>query len=324
MQLIEYRKENLLAGRSRAIVIFFVLGVLCFFSSRVNAEVLGSVITYQDSITYDEEEGKLFFPSFVYAEPSREEIYIIDGKGRIIIYTADFFPIHTLGKKNGIQAPQGMTVDIEGNLYVAQSATESNPRHRISVFSPCLEWERDIYFTGFEGADLFAPHRLAVDKKGNIYVAANYFPGVLILDAKGRFLDIMSADEGGKKAGLTNVTIDNSGRIYLLSEEEGRIYVYDENNKFIFKFGEKGGSTGKLSRPKAVGIDNKSGRIYTVDYMRHAVSVYDREGVYLFEFGGLGWGEGWFQYPTDIAVDNSGRIFVADLFNNRVQIFNSW
>ncbi|MDP2766476.1 MAG: hypothetical protein Q8O41_03360, partial [Candidatus Methanoperedens sp.] len=93
--------------------------------------------------------------------------------------------------------------------------------------------------------------------------------------------------------------------------------------KFLFKFGEKGGSTGKLSRPQAVGIDNRNGRMYVVDYMRHTISAYDRDGKYLFEFGGLGWGEGWFQYPKDISVDLIGKVLIADTFNNRVEVFKA-
>ena len=326
MELINDQKVNRLSEISSVFNIFFFafLVFLCMLPCRVSAEALGTVITYQDSIINDEEEGKLFFPSFVFAERSRNEIYVIDGKGRVVIYTSDFFPLYTLGRKNGIRTPQGLAVDAEGNIYVAQSATDDNPRHRISVLSACLKWERDIYLEGFEGAGSFVPHRLAVDRKGIIYVAASYFPGVLVLDPKGRFVEMLSPDEDGKKVNMTNVTLDGLGRIYLVSEESGRIYVFDENRKFLFKFGEKGGSSGKLSRPKALGIDTENGRIYVVDYMRHAVSVYDSEGAYLFEFGGLGWGEGWFQHPIDVAVDASGRIFVADLFNHRVQVFNSW
>jgi DNA-binding beta-propeller fold protein YncE len=134
-------------------------------------------------------------------------------------------------------------------------------------------------------------------------------------------LDIISPEEEGKKAKLTSVTLDKAGRIYLLSEEEGRVYVYDENRNFLFKFGEKGGSSGKLSRPKAIGIDNRNGRMYVVDYMRHTINVYDKDGKYLFEFGGLGWGEGWFQFPIDLTVDPTGRILIADLFNHRIQVF---
>jgi DNA-binding beta-propeller fold protein YncE len=286
-----------------------------FVPYKLNAE---PPVTYLDSITEDEEGGGFFYPYFVFAEPVMNEIYIID-TNRVMIYTSDFFPLFTLSKRNGIEAPQGLTVDPEGNLYVTLSKTKDNP-HRISVFNACLQWKRNIYFTDFENADSFSPQHLALDKKGNIYVAGAYYPGVLVLNNQGQLLEILSPEEDGTKVRLNSVTTDKSGRIYLVSEEKGHIYVYDENRKFLFRFGEKGGSTGKLSRPQAVGVDNRDGRVYVVDYMRHTVSAYDKDGKYLFEFGGLGWGEGWFQYPRDISVDSAGRILVADTFNNRIEV----
>jgi DNA-binding beta-propeller fold protein YncE len=302
------------------VLLFF----LAFIPPQIDAQQLGTIITYQDSITLDEEGGKIFFPVFVYTDPNTNEVYVVDGKARIIIFTEDLFPLHTLSKKDGIVSPQGLTIDSNGNLYVGQAATEKNPRHRISVYNPCLKWERDIYLEGVEGVESFIPYRLAVDKKGNIFVTSSFYPGVLYIDGNGHLIDIISPEEEGKKVPLTNVTLDNDGNIYLVSEEQGRIYVYNEERHFIFKFGEKGGSSGKLSRPKAVGIDNRNGRKFVVDYMRHTITVYNREGRFIFEFGGLGWGDGWFQYPTDLAVDTKGRILVADLFNHRVQVFNSW
>jgi DNA-binding beta-propeller fold protein YncE len=294
---------------------------MLFVPYNLHAQPQVPSVTYLDSIIEDEEGGRTYFPSYIFAEPVRNEIYVIDSKARIIIYTSDFFPIFTLGKGAGIETPQGLTVDADGNLYVAQSSTKENPRHRISVFNACLKWERDIYLDGFEVTDSFVPYRLAIDKKGNVYVAGSYFPGVLMLNNQGKFLEILSPEEEGGKVKLNYVTLDQAGRIYLVSEEEGHIYVYDENRKFLFKFGEKGGSTGKLSWPQAIGVDSRNGRMYVVDYMRHTVSAYDKDGKYLFEFGGLGWGEGWFQYPKDISVDPKGRILIADTFNNRVEVF---
>lgn len=296
----------------------------CVIPYKLHAQQLGSVITYQESIASDEEGGRLFSPSFVFADPFTDETYIIDGKGRVIVFNAEFFPVHTLSKRDGIVTPQGLTVDADGNVYIAQSPSDDNEKSRISVYNGCLKWERDIYLHGFKGAESFTPYRLIIDKKGNFIVAASYYAGVLYVDRRGGLIEVITPEENNKEAIITNVIQDKQGRIYLVSEEQGRIYVYDEERKFIMKFGEKGGSSGKLSRPRGLGVDDRNGRMYVVDYMRHTINVYDKEGQFIFEFGGLGWSEGWFQHPIDLAIDNQGRILVADMFNQRVQIFNSF
>jgi DNA-binding beta-propeller fold protein YncE len=311
-------KETRLIGLIKLLIL---TGFILTVPYTLNVQAQDPSATYIDSISEDEEGAKISFSSFVFAEPVTKEIYVIDGKGRIIIYTSDFFPIFTLSKSNGVESPQGLTVDPDGNLYIAQSAIRENPRSRISVFNACLKWERDIYTEGFEGAESFIPYRLAFDRKGNLYVASSYFPGVLILNKQGQLLEIFSIEDEGKKVKVNNVTVDETGRIYIVSEEEGHIYVYDENRRFLFRFGDKGGSSGKLSRPMAVAVDNRNGRMFVVDYMRHTVTVYSKDGQYLSEFGGLGWGEGWFQYPRDISIDMKGRILVADTFNNRIEVF---
>jgi hypothetical protein len=103
----------ILTGLIKAII----LGLLLVIPYELNAQPQAFSVTYLDSITEDEEGGKIFFPSFVFAEPVKNEIYVIDSKSRIIIYTSDFFPIFTLSKSNGIETPQGLPVDADGNLY---------------------------------------------------------------------------------------------------------------------------------------------------------------------------------------------------------------
>lgn len=305
----------------KGIILVCILCNVLFIPFPLDAQTQGLPVIYLDAIRDDENGEKVLYPSFIFIEPAMKEIYIIDHGARVIIYTSDFFPIFTLSKADGVYMPQGLTIDKSGNLYVAQAGSKENPKHRLSVFNACLKWTRDIYLKGFEGAESFIPYRLAVDKKGDIYVASYSFPGIVMLNNDGQFIDILSPEEEGRKVNVNYVTIDKEGRIYIVSEEFSHIYVYDENRKFLFKFGEKGGSSSKLSRPQAVGVDNRNGKMYVVDYMRHTVNVYDKDGKYLFEFGGLGWGEGWFQYPKDVAVDSQGRIFVADTFNDRVDVF---
>lgn len=318
MTVISYLNNRVLFNY---ILVFFFFSLLFFNFNTAHAQQ--ESIIYLDSITWDEDEKKLSLPSTVMVDPEMDEIYIIDGGGRIIIYTSDLFPLYSLDRRHGIEGAQGLAMDSMRNLYVTQAATKDNPKPKISVFDSCLKWNHDIYIDNVAGFESFIPYRLAVNKKGIIYVVARNYPGVLAIDNSGFIIGKIYPEEDGRKVKITDVTMDKTGKIYLVSEHEGRIYIYDQNRELMLKFGEKGGSSGKLSRPKAVSVDQNRGFIYVADYMRHTVSVYDSKGSYIYEFGGLGWNPGWFQHPIDITVDNAGRILVADFFNHRIQLFRA-
>jgi DNA-binding beta-propeller fold protein YncE len=119
---------------------------------------------------------------------------------------------------------------------------------------------------------------------------------------------------------IRSVTIDRTGNIYLPSSETGKIYVYGPDESFLYSFGSKGGTPGRLSQPRGVAIDEEKGLMYVVDYMRHTILTYDKEGTYLFEFGGKGDAPGWFRFPTDVIVNKRGQVIVSDLFNHRLQV----
>jgi len=276
---------------------------------------------HQLSITLDEEGERLSSPTFVFAEPVMKELYVLSSS-RVCIYDEDYYPMYTFGKGRGVETPVGLAVDAEGYVYVAQAPAEKGGKYRVSVFNPSFRLERDIHLEGFEGDDSFTPSRVAVGGKGLIYVAGSGFPGVPVIHRDGRLEDFLQPMEDDRKIQVNDVAVGGDGRIYLLSAETSHVYVYDENRRFLFSVGKKGGSSGKMSRPVGIDVDNRSGLVYVVDYMRHTVLVHDREGKYVNEFGGLGWGAGWFQYPSDLTVDSTGRIIVADTFNNRVEVFS--
>jgi DNA-binding beta-propeller fold protein YncE len=278
-------------------------------------------------IRQDYQGINLSSPSKLFVDSVKKEIYVTDtGHDRILVYTHDFYPLLTIGKSDRIETPLGIAVDPEGYLFVTQSPGAGHKRGRISVYNPALKWKKDIFFEGFKGAANFRPINIALNKAGKFYVAGSSYLGAVVLDKDGVFSNLLiPVDSIGKQekqeAKICDVDIDDLGNIYLLSEEMGRIYVYDQKENFLFKFGTKGGSSGKLSRPRGLAVDDRGKRVYVIDYMRHTANVYSADGRFLFEFGGQGWGRGWFQYPSDIAVDASGNVLVADTFNNRVQVF---
>lgn len=97
-----------------------------------------------------------------------------------------------------------------------------------------------------------------------------------------------------------------------------------------------GPGTGEIqlfTRPLGVGTDNQ-GNLYVADTGNNRVVVFDRNGRYKFMFGRKGvalpppgeeatWKGGLFNFPYGIDTDKEGNIYVGDLFNHRVQVFDS-
>ncbi len=283
-------------------------------------------------LEHDDLGEKFSFPAYLAYDSVRDELYIVDtARGKIIIFSPDLFPIFSLGKGRGVISPAGLTIDKEGNIYLCQGSSTIEPRPHLSIFNGAAIKVKDIFFSGFKGAKEFVPRSIALGKNGHLYVTGLNYKGLIVLDKSGHYLKTIAPKDSfipknpPHEVTLSDVFVDANGRLYLLSEAMGRFYVYDENEKFLFKGGQKGGGPGKLSRPRGICADPKRGLIYVVDYMRHTGQAYDyNTGKLKFEFGGRGWSPGWFNYPTDIMVDKFGRIYVADLFNHRVQVLEVW
>ena len=52
------------------------------------------------------------------------------------------------------------------------------------------------------------------------------------------------------------------------------------------------------------------------------VVVFDLDGNHKTQFGGAGMGPGQFDEPVGIAVDKTGNVYVADTWNQRIQVFS--
>jgi hypothetical protein len=71
-------------------------------------------------------------------------------------------------------------------------------------------------------------------------------------------------------------------------------------------------------------IDSKD-RLHVADAVGATIRVYDvsaAEPAFLYSFGGFGNTEGMFNYPVDIFIDSTGRLYIADSQNNRIQIWS--
>jgi DNA-binding beta-propeller fold protein YncE len=79
-------------------------------------------------------------------------------------------------------------------------------------------------------------------------------------------------------------------------------------------------TTGNLQKPMAVTVYGN--KIFVSDTGNQRIVVFDYDGNPLYTFGKAGIGKGEFQFPYGITVDNSGQLYVADLANGKISIFD--
>ena len=66
---------------------------------------------------------------------------------------------------------------------------------------------------------------------------------------------------------------------------------------------------------------DSDGNLYVVDALFENIQIFDPQGRFLMHWGENGTTPGCFWLPRGIAIDTHDRIWVADAYNRRVQVF---
>ena len=311
-----------------------ILKILTILCCTFTAVLLAGASDNQDRyesrcikvINKDERGLNLNYPTTLFFDKKMEEVYVVgSGDRQLVIYADDFFPVVSIGKGRGLTGIQSCSADQEKIIICATQQEVDTPENGwLQIMDRALLPVERITLKGFPGEQEFRPTRAQIIDD-SIYVIGTGSKGILITDSQGNFQrNIIPTHKvlGIKEtAPIKSFTHDGYGRLFLVSETMGSIFVFSQRGDFINQFGIKGGSAGKLSRPRGIAVDNRLNLVYVVDYMRHAINVYSKKGDYLFEIGGQGTGRGWFSFPSDVCVDSRGRLWVADTFNQRLQVF---
>ena len=117
----------------------------------------------------------------------------------------------------------------------------------------------------------------------------------------------------------THIAISHN-RLYVSDTLNARVQVFSFDGVPVTAIGRRGLYLGNLTRPKGVAIGT-DGNIHVVESYYDHLLVYNEAGRFLLPIGGSGNGIGQFYLPAGAWSDDQGRIYVADMYNGRVIIF---
>lgn len=173
---------------------------------------------------------------------------------------------------------------------------------------------------GSEPGRFSDPNGIAV-AGDRVYVADSRNHRIQVFTRAGDFLEQWPVPDEGRPMNLDVA----AGRLYAADYWNDRILVYDTAGGGIVRsVGEPGNGPGQLDSPGGVAV-GPDGRLFVADFRNQRVQELEPDGTFVRQWGTTGEKgyllAGGFNYPIDVAVAADGTLFVADGFNDRIQVF---
>lgn len=250
--------------------------------------------------------------------------------GDMVVFNRGLHPLLVFSK-NGkfkrelglglFKVPHGLFVDKQDYIWTTDQETHQvlkfDLQGKIELIlgrkdSPGLGW----FDNGYQLNLFNAPSDVALDSKGNIYVADGDNFRIVKFDPTGNLLS--SWGEKGDTAGKFNfphsLLFDDQDRLYVTDRQNGRIQIFDTNGQFIAQWKDIGYpyELERYDDNTLIITDARSGEINKINLQGKVIEKFGRWGKGLSEFG----------FPHGLAVDKSGTVYVGELLNWRIQTYH--
>ena len=222
----------------------------------------------------------------------------LSGSGLGAAQTTDPGTVSAIG--SGWKTPTGIAVDSAGNVYVADSTTNT-----VSEYAAGSPTATAI------GTGLSKPSGVAVDGAGNVYIGDS---------GNGRVVEVPAQNGAPASAAQTVVYTGTSGATGLAVDSTGSLLIADSGNAKVSRLVNTNGApnagyravlgTG-FTAPVAVATDS-AGDTFVADQTANTVT----EIAALTKVQSVV-GSG-YSHPSGLAVDASGSVYVADPGNFRL------
>ena len=239
------------------------------------------------------------------ADPGQAGVHLIDFAARSWITIKE-------SSEGALASPIGVALLPDGRLLVSDSV-----QNAVWAFDA-----RGRPAGRFTDEPLQRPTGLALDASAErLWLAETLAHRVRAFDLSGH--EVARVGERGTERGQFNYPIrlssDGRGGLWVTDSLNFRIQHLAPSGEVDRLFGMAGTREGAFARPGGLTVD-AAGRVFVVDLLFDTVQIFDPQGQLLLSVGGRGIRPGQFSLPSDVVLQ-AGRLYVADSYNQRVQVF---
>jgi DNA-binding beta-propeller fold protein YncE len=268
------------------------------------------------TLAIGDEDNSMMLPMAV-VKSGLDQLFVAD-PGKKAVHRFDLkrgkYQLIKIENDRDFASPVGMTVDQEGNVFIADSELAK-------VF--VLPVNTDYAIPLALDEDLVRPTGLILDQEtGWLYVVDTGIHAVYVFQSDASLVKKFGhrGSGDGEFNFPTYIWQNREKKIFVTDSLNFRVQIFNQYGNYLTQFGHPGNGTGDLARPKGLAGDSH-GHIYVTDSLFHNVQVFDESGALLTNFGEQGSGPGQFCLPVGITITSDDMIYVADSYNKRVQIF---
>ncbi|MBI5842458.1 MAG: S-layer homology domain-containing protein [Chloroflexi bacterium] len=288
---------------------------------------------YPDDVAIDS-SGNVYV-----SDPDNDRVQKFNSAG-VYLSTIGVTKVPYLTDGTHINTPWGIALAPDGGFYVTERSGYRLIKMDASGIQQWTVGEAGVYgndnahfgdwWGGLEGSP-------AVDASGRVYVGDTANHRVQIFNSNGSYYATL-----GTGWGMGNYEFDCPTEV-AISPANGDIYVLDRCNQRVQVFtssltykatlgatGTSGSDNLHFNWPWGVTVDG-SGNIYVADSDNHRIQkcvlITSAPGYSCSTFAGVSGVSGWdlahFAHPLSVELDSAGRVYVADEWNSRIQVFDS-
>ena len=277
------------------------------------ARAQAPVLVHAASVYEDEKNQPLKEPEGVACGEGGKLVVADTGNGRLLRLT---YLNGVVSGGTALQLPQlpypvRVQIDAQGGLWVLDRKVR-----RIGRVDPSGAFSGYLEVKGGASPDAVVPGAFRLDRNGGVVLLDMAAARVLVLDSTGAVQRQLELPK--RPAFFTDLALDPAGTVYAVDAAGGALWSAARSATSFTLLAK--GLKDSMSFPGYLTVSR--GRLFLVDQNGDGLVVLGLDGSYQGRQLGIGWSDGLVYYPAQLCIDEAGSAFLADRYNNRVQIFS--